>query len=39
MANTVRLQWVKPTLVRKPVGETLGGLGAKLDNRSGEFPS
>ncbi len=39
MVNANRPQWIKPTLVRKPVEETLGGLGTNTDNRSGEFPS
>ena len=30
--------WVKPALVRKPVQETLGGLGSNTDNQSGETP-
>jgi len=33
-----RQQWVKPSLVRKPVQETLSGLGRPLDGR-GEVQS
>jgi len=33
-----RQQWVKPSLVRKPVQETFSGLGAPLDGR-GEVQS
>ena len=39
MKDTVRAQWVKPTLVRKPVDETLSGIGANLDGKGGELPS
>ena len=38
MNGEVRARWVKPMLVRKPLGETLGGLGANLDGLNGEFP-
>ena len=34
----MRKAWIKPTLVRKPVQETLGGLGSNTDSQSGEFP-
>ena len=34
----MRKAWIKPTLVRKPVQETLGGAGSNADSQSGEFP-
>ena len=34
----VRKAWGKPALVRKPVQDTLGGLGSNQDTQSGEFP-
>lgn len=34
----MRKAWIKPTLVRKPVQETLGGSGTNRDSQSGEFP-
>lgn len=33
------LQWVTPTLVRKPVSETAFGIGSNLDARGGETQS
>lgn len=30
--------WVTPTLVRKPVSETLGGTGTNTDGQGGELP-
>lgn len=38
MKNEVRTRWVKPSLVRKPVSETLQGTGRNDDARGGEFP-
>ena len=37
--EAVRSRWVKPTLVRKPVHETLSGLGSNLDGHNGELHS
>jgi hypothetical protein len=34
-----RTQWITPTLVRKPVSETLSGFGSNNDARGGEFQS
>ena len=34
-----RTPWVKPTLVRKPVHETLSGTGTHYDGISGELHS
>jgi hypothetical protein len=34
-----RNQWITPTLVRKPVGETLSGVGMNQDSRGGEIQS
>jgi hypothetical protein len=33
-----RIKWVAPKLVRKPVCETLQGLGRSLDGIGGELP-
>jgi hypothetical protein len=33
-----RTKWVTPTLVRKPVSETLQGAGSNADGIGGEFP-
>jgi len=33
-----RAAWLKPTLVRKPVQETLGNAGSNQDGQGGEFP-
>ncbi len=33
-----RTTWITPTLVRKPVSETLQGLGNDRDGIGGEFP-
>jgi len=34
-----RTQWTTPTLVRKPVSETLSGIGINQDSRGGEIQS
>jgi hypothetical protein len=33
-----RKAWVRPTIVRKPVSETLGGIGTPTDGQTGETP-
>ncbi len=33
-----KLAWAKPALVRKPVQETLSGIGNPRDGLTGEFP-
>jgi hypothetical protein len=38
MQEQTRKTWVRPTIVRKPVSETLGGVGAPNDGISGETP-
>ena len=35
----VRTTWTAPTLVRKPVSETLSGNGSDIDSRDGEVDS
>jgi hypothetical protein len=39
MTQNERLNWVTPTLVRKPVSETFSGLGMDQDARGGEVQS
>jgi len=34
-----KLVWAKPALVRKPVQETMGGIGNPRDGGIGEFPT
>jgi hypothetical protein len=38
MQEQKRKVWMPPTIVRKPVSETLQGLGANNDSVGGEFP-
>lgn len=33
-----RQAWVRPTIVRKPVSETLQGTGTNHDGLGGEYP-
>lgn len=39
MKNNESRTWVTPTLVSKPVGQTLSGTGSDMDARGGEFQS
>jgi len=37
--GSMKSAWVTPTLVGKPVSQTLSGLGGNQDGRQGEFQS
>jgi hypothetical protein len=39
MKHNLKPQWVTPTLVGKPVSQTLSGTGSDQDARGGEFQS
>ena len=39
MKQYPKARWVTPTLVTKPVSQTLSGMGSNHDARGGEFHS